>query len=221
MSSMDKQRRAFSPKTFLTTDGAGRTLISFRKGQTIYSQGDTADALFVIQSGKVQLRVKSQNGKYATLDIVSDEDFVGEDSIAGYSFRTASAIAITGCSVLRIGKDVMMVALKREMKLATLFWEYVLARSMRYQQDLVDQRRNPSQKRLARVLLQLTHHDRRGPPEITIPSLSHETLAEMVGTTRSRICFFMNGFKESGFIHYERKGRVLRVHRSLVRFCDQ
>jgi CRP-like cAMP-binding protein len=196
-------------------------MLSFRKGQTIYAQGDTADSLFVIQKGRVKLSVRSQAGKEATLDILGDEDFVGKDSIAGQSSRTASATAITDCRLLRITKKVMMLALARRLKLANLFWAYVLARNIQYQQDLVDQRCNPSEKRLARVLLLLAHYDGHGGPEATIPRISHEILAEMVGTTRSRVCFFMNRFKESGFIYYEHKSDVLRVHRTLLAFCGQ
>jgi CRP/FNR family transcriptional regulator, cyclic AMP receptor protein len=218
---MAKQRRAFNPKTFLTSVGAGRKMVSFKKGQTIYAQGDAADSLFVIQRGTVKLSVKSQAGKEAILDILSDEDFVGKDSVAGQSSRTASATAITDCSLLRIEKKVMMRALTRQMKLANMFWAYVLARNIRYQHDLVDQHCNPSEKRLARVLLLLAHYDGHGARETTVPKISHETLGEMVGTTRSRICFFMNRFKKSGFIYYEHKGKMLRVHRTLLAFCGQ
>lgn len=196
-------------------------MMSFKKGQTIYAQGDAADALFVIQKGKVKLSVKSQTGKEAILDILSDEDFVGKDSIAGQSSRTASATAITDCSLLRIEKKVMMLALKRRVRLANVFLAYVLARNIRYQQDLVDQHCNPSEKRLARILLLLAHYDGHGASETTVPKINHETLAEMVGTTRSRVCFFMNRFKESGFIDYGNKGNVLRVHRTLLAFCGQ
>lgn len=210
---------AFNPRIFLSTVGAGREMMSFRKGQTIYAQGGTADALFVIQKGKVKLSVKSPAGKDAVLDILSEEDFIGKDSIAGQSSRTASATAMTDCSLLRIEKNAMMVALTREVKLANMFWAYVLARNIRYQQDLVDQRCNPSEKRLARVLLLLAHFDGHGSPETQIPKISHETLAEMVGTTRSRISFFMKRFKDSGFIYYGHKGGLMRVHRTLLAFC--
>lgn len=218
---MVKRRHAFNPKAFLTTVGAGRKLISFTKGQTIYAQGDAADAVFVVQSGSVKLSVKSHAGKEATLDILSEADFIGKDSIAGRSTRTASASAITDCSLLRITKTAMVLALSRQVKLANLFWAYVLGRNIRYQQDLVDQHCNLSEKRLARILLLLAHYDGHGGPETTVPAISHETLAEMVGTTRSRICFFMNRFKKSGFIYYEHKGKLLRVHRTLLAFCEQ
>jgi CRP/FNR family transcriptional regulator, cyclic AMP receptor protein len=213
---MAKQRRAYNPKTFLTTVGFGREMVSFTKGQTIYFLNDAADAIFVIQQGKVRLSVTPQAGKEAILDILSDGDFVGKDSVAGRPSRTASASAMTDCTLLRIEKQAMLRALTRHVKLANLFWAYVLARNIRYQQDLVDQHCSSSEKRLARVLLQLAHFDGHGAVETTVPKMKHETLAEMVGTTRSRISFFMNRFKESGFIFYENRGRLLRVHRTLL-----
>jgi len=218
---MAKQRLPFNPKTFLTTIGIGREMMSFTKGQTIYSRNDAADAIFVIQEGKVKLSVTPQAGKEAILDILGDGDIVGKDSIAGQSSRTASASAMTDCTVLRIKKNVMLLALTRHVKLANMFWAYVLARNIRYQQDLVDQHCNSSEKRLARVLLLLAHFDGHGATETTMPKMRHETLAEMVGTTRSRISFFMHRFKESGFIYYENKGKLLRVHRTLFAFCGQ
>ena len=218
---MAKPRRTFNPKTFLSTIGVGRKMMSFTKGQTIYSQGDEADALFVIQEGKVKLSVKPQVGKDTILDILSDGDFVGNDSVAGQSCRTTSARAITDCRLLRIAKNAMMLGLTRQVKLANMFWAYVLAGNIRYQQDLVDQHCNPSEKRLARILLLLAHYDGHGSCEATIPKMSHETLAEMVGTTRSRISFFMKRFKNSGFIYYENKGNLLRVHRTLLAVCGQ
>jgi CRP/FNR family cyclic AMP-dependent transcriptional regulator len=218
---MAKQRRAFNPKVFLTTVGAGRRMMSFSSGQTIYAQGDAADSLFVIQKGEVKLSVKSEAGKEAILDILSGEDFVGKDSVAGKSCRTASATAITDCSLLRIQKKVMMLALTRHGKLANVFGAYVLARNMRYQQDIVDQHCNSSERRLARVLLLLAHMDGHGADETTVPKIGHQTLADMVGTTRSRISFFMSRFKESGFIFYDNKSKVLRVHRTLYAFCGQ
>ena len=218
---MAKQRLPFNPKPFLTTTAIGRKMVSFTKGQTIYAQGDAADAIFVIQKGQVKLSVKSKIGKEAILDILSDGDFVGKDSVAGQSSRTASASATTDCTLLRIEKRTMLLALTRHLKLANMFWAYVLARNIRYQQDLVDQHCNSSEKRLARVLLLLAHFDGHGAAETTVPKLKHETLAEMVGTTRSRISFFMNRFKESGFIFYENKGKLLRVHRTLFAFCEQ
>jgi CRP/FNR family cyclic AMP-dependent transcriptional regulator len=215
-----KQRRAFNPKTFLSTMGPGRTIVSFEKGQTVYAQGDVADALFVIQTGTVKIGGQS-HGKEATLDILSNEDFVGGESIAGQPFRTVSASAITDCSLLRIEKETMMLALTQQMKLADLFWTFVLARNIKYQQDLLDQHCNSSEKRLARILLTSAHFEEQGAPETTTAKISHATLAEMVGTTRSRVCFFMKRFKESGFIYYEHKSKVLRVYRTLLAFCAQ
>ena len=218
---MTKPRHAFNPKTFLSTVGTGRTLISFTKGQTIFNQGDAADSLYVIQTGRVKVSVKSEAGREATLDILSEADFVGKDSMAGKGARTVSAKAISDCSLLRITKGAMLLTLTRQVKLANLFWAYVLDGNIRYQQDIVDQHCNPSEKRLARVLLLLAHYDGHGDAETTVPKMSHETLAEMVGTTRSRVSFFMNKFKKSGFIYYEHKGKLLRVHRTLLAFCGQ
>jgi CRP/FNR family transcriptional regulator, cyclic AMP receptor protein len=218
---MPRKGSAFDPQIFLSTIGAGREMMSFGKGQTICGQGDETDALFVIQKGRVKLSVRSHTGKEAVLDILGEEDFIGKESLAGQSSRTASATAMTDCAVLRIEKKAMTLALTRQVKLANVFWAYVLASNIRYQQDLVDQHCNPSEKRLARILLLLAHFDERGSPEIQIQRISHETLAEMVGTTRSRVSFFMNRFKESGFISYGQKGKLMRVNRTLLAFCVQ
>ena len=169
---MTKQRVSFDPKTFLTTVGVGRTLVSFRKGQTIFTQGEAADSLFVIQMGRVKVSVKSQAGKEAVLDILSDADFVGKDSMAGQPSRTASANAITDCSLLRITKKAMLLALARQVKLGDVFWKYVLASNIQYQQDLVEQHCNTSEKRLAHILVRLAHYDRHGGPETTVPKIS-------------------------------------------------
>jgi CRP/FNR family cyclic AMP-dependent transcriptional regulator len=214
-------RPAFSSKAFLSTSGTGREMMSFRKGRTIFAQGGATDALFVIQTGTVKVTVKSPAGKEATLDILSNDDFVGKDAVAGHSSRTASASAMTDCRLLRIEKNVMLLALTRQVKLANVFWKYVLARNIRYQQDLVDHHCNRSEKRLARILLLLAHFDAQGSSESVVPRVNHETLAEMVGTTRSRVCFFMKKFKESGFIYYETKSKLLRVHKTLLAFCSQ
>jgi CRP/FNR family transcriptional regulator, cyclic AMP receptor protein len=217
---MAKQRRAFSPKTFLTSVGAGRTMMLVTKGQTIYSLDDAADALFVIQKGQVKLSVKSQRGREAILDICNDGDFVGKDSIAGESSRTASAVAMTDCSVLRIEKGIMLLALKRQLKLANMFWKYVLARNIRYQQDLFGQHCISSEKRLARTLLSLAHFSEKSSGAVSIPNIHHQTLADMVGTTRSRAAFFMTKFRKSGLIDYTRPGEPLLIYRSLLAFCQ-
>jgi CRP/FNR family cyclic AMP-dependent transcriptional regulator len=213
-----KQRRAFNPTTFLSTVGAGREMMSFRKGQIIFAQGDASDAVFVIQSGNVRLSARSQRGKEATLDILGDKDFVGKDSIAGQPIRTASAIALTNCQLLRIERTAMMLALEREVLLSKAFCAYVLARNIRYQQDLLDQRCNSSEKRLAGILLRYSHFGGQSSPEAVVKRINHEILAEMVGTTRSRVCFFMTRFKDAGYIEYTPKNPQLRVRRSLLAF---
>lgn len=215
---MAKQRRVFNPNTFLSTVGGGRAMMSFRKGQIIFAQGDVSDAVFVIQSGTVRLSARSRAGKEATLDILGDEDFVGKDSIAGQPIRTASARALTDCQLLRIEKTAMMLALEREVSLSKAFCDYVLARNIRYQQDLLDQRCNSSEKRLARILLRHSHLDGQSSPEAVVTRINHKILAEMVGTTRSRVCFFMKRFKDAGYIEYNLKNPQLRVRRSLLAF---
>jgi CRP/FNR family transcriptional regulator, cyclic AMP receptor protein len=217
---MAKQRLSFDPKTFLTSVGAGRTMMLVTKGQTIYSLDGPADALFVIQKGQVKLSVKAQRGREAILDILNDGDFVGKDSVAGESSRTASAVAMTDCSLLRIEKDVMLLTLKRQLKLANMFWKYVLARNIRYQQDIFSQHCIPGEKRLARTLLLLAHFNEKSSGEVSIPNLHHQTLADIVGTTRSRVCFFMRRFRKSGLIDYTRPGEPLRIYRSLFAFCS-
>jgi CRP/FNR family cyclic AMP-dependent transcriptional regulator len=218
---VSERRSAFNPKGFLITIGRGRKLVPFRKGQTIYSQGDAADALFVIQNGTVKLSVESEGEREAILDILSDGDFVGEDAMTGQASRSALASAMTNCSLLRVEKNAMLHALTRQLKLANMFWVYVLTKNIRYQQDLVDQHCKLSEKRLKRVLLRLAHYGGRRAPEATIPKMSHETLAQMVGTTRSRISFFMTRFKGSGLVSYERKGKLLRVNRKLLTFSSR
>lgn len=187
-------------------------MVSFTNGQTIYCLDDAADAVFVIQEGTVKLSVKPKAGKEAILAILSDGDFVGKDSLTSQSCRTASACAMTDCTLLRITRKAMLLVLKRHVKLANIFWAYVLARNIRYQQDLVDQHCSSSEKRLAHVLSLLAHFDGHGAAvETAIPKMTHETLAEMVGTTRSRISFFMHRFRESGFIFYENKGKLFAL----------
>ena len=178
---MTNQSTVLDPKTFLSTVGAGREMMSFRRGQSVFAQGDVSDAVFVIQTGSVRLSARCQGGKEATLDILGNEDFVGKDSLAGQSIRTASANALTDCQLLRIEQETMMLALAQEVTLATAFCAYVLKRNIRYQQDLVDQRCNPSEKRLARILLQLTRFDGQSSLGTAIPKINQETLAEMVG----------------------------------------
>jgi CRP/FNR family transcriptional regulator, cyclic AMP receptor protein len=206
--------RDFDPKKFLATIGEGRKVLTFPKKQTVCSQGDAADAVFYIQQGKVKLTVVSNNGKEATLGILSTGDFFGEGSLAGQTLRMGSATAMTDCELLRIDKKAMMLALHREHTFSDLFVAYLLARNIRYEEDLVDQLFNSSEKRLARLLLLLAHFGKESEPETVIPKISQETLAEMIGTTRSRVSFFMNRFRKLGFLDYGESG--LQVHRSLL-----
>lgn len=215
---MGKRNGAFSPATFLSTNGGGRETMLFHKGQTIFSQGDPGDAVFVILNGRVRLSARSRGKKEATLDLLSDMDFVGMDCLAGERLRTASASAMTDCTLLRIPKKIMIQALAQEVSLSNLLCAYVLGRNMRYQQDLVDQRCNPSEKRLARILLLLAHFEGPNTGDAVVPNISHATLAEMVGTTRSRICFFMKRFKELGLVSYTLPSKPMRIHRSLLVF---
>jgi CRP-like cAMP-binding protein len=189
--------------------------VVFPKKQPIYTQGDAADAIFYIQVGKVRLTVVSKVGKEATLGILNEGDFFGEGSLAGQAFRMGSATAMTDCELLQIGKEAMMLALHREHALSDMFTAYLLSRNIRYEEDLVDQLFNSSEKRLARVLLLLAHFGKEGKPEIVIPKISQETLADMVGTTRSRVSFFMNRFRKLGFIAYD-AGTGVQVHSSLL-----
>jgi CRP/FNR family cyclic AMP-dependent transcriptional regulator len=209
-----KKIRDFDPNTFLATIGEGRKIVPFQSKQTIFAQGSPADAVFHIQQGKVKLTVVSNNGKEATLGILSDRDFFGEGCLAGQALRMAAATAMTDCDLLRIDKKAMMEVLHREHALSDMFVAYLLTRNIRYEEDLVDQLFNSSEKRLARILLLLAHFGKAGAPEAVVPKISQETLAEMIGTTRSRVSFFMNRFRTLGFIDYGASG--LQVHSSLL-----
>jgi CRP/FNR family cyclic AMP-dependent transcriptional regulator len=208
-----KDTLGFDPNIFLATIGQGRKFVLVPKKQRIFSQGDRADAVFYVQKGKVRLTVVSTAGKEATIGIVNEGNFFGEGSLAGQLVRMGSASAITDCELLRVDKKVMMGVLHREPTFSDMFVAYLLARNIRYEEDLVDQLFNSSEKRLARILLLLAHFGKETIPEATIPKLSQETLAEMIGTTRSRVSFFMNRFRKLGFIHYN---GGLRVHSSLL-----
>ena len=208
-----KTKRDFDAKIFLSTSGDGRQIVSFREKQIIFAQGDTTDAVFVIQKGKVKLSAKSKAGKEATLGILSDKDFVGEDCLAGQPLRIASANAMTDCDLLRIEKKAMMLTLHSEQTLSDLFVAYLLVRNIRYQEDLIDQHCNSSEKRLARILLLLA---KKHTPDCVVPKLDQTTLAQMVGTTRSRVSFFMNRFRLLGLIDYSDCRRGLQIHRSLL-----
>lgn len=212
-----KKNNGFDPSTFLATIGRGRKNLTVARKNRIFTEGDAADAVFFIQKGKVRLTVVSKTGKEATIGILSQQNFFGEGSLAGQALRMGSAAAMTDCQLLRIEKKTMMDALHQEHALSDMFVAYLLSRNIRYEEDLVDQLFNSSEKRLARVLLMLAHFGKEGTPETVVPKISQETLAEMVGTTRSRVSFFMNRFRKMRFIDYaggEEGG--LQVHSSLL-----
>ena len=209
-----KKKHDFDPKMFLATIGEGRTIVLAPAKQTLFTQGDAADTVFYIQKGKVRLTVVSEKGKEATIAILNPGDFCGEGGLAGQPLRMGSATALTDCELMRIEKRAMMIALHRESTLSDLFTAYLLGRNIRYEEDLVDQLFSSSEKRLARILILLAHFGKEGKPETVIPKISQETLADMVGTTRSRVSFFMNRFRKLGFINYGEGG--LQVHSSLL-----
>ncbi|MGA7929414.1 MAG: Crp/Fnr family transcriptional regulator [Candidatus Sulfotelmatobacter sp.] len=210
-----KRLSQFDTKTFLSTIDGGRKIAAFPKKQTIFAQGDSSDAVFYIQKGKVKLTVVSQIGKEATISILNEGDFFGEGCLTGQPLRMCSATAMTDCSVMRIDKKSMMEVLHREHAFSDMFVEYLLTRNIRYEEDLVDQLFNSSEKRLARILLLLAHFGKEGKAETLIPKISQEMLAEMIGTPRSRVSVFMNRFRKLGFIDYD-GGSGLQVHSSLL-----
>ena len=209
-----KNRTKFSAKTFLSTVDGGRKIASFSAKQAIFVQGDPSDAVFYIHKGKVKLTVVSKTGKEATIGILSGGDFFGEGCLAGQPLRLCSATAMSDCSVMKIRQKAMIEVLHREHGFSDVFVTYLLARNIRYEADLVDQLFNSSEKRLARLLLLLAHFGKEGKPETVIPKISQEALAEMVGTTRARVSFFMNRFREMGFVDYNSEG--LQVRSSLL-----
>jgi CRP/FNR family cyclic AMP-dependent transcriptional regulator len=210
-----KKTRRFDPSAFLTRAGLGRTIVDLKKRQIIFSQGEQAEAVFYIQRGKVRLSVISSRGKEATIALLGEGDFLGEECIANSQpRRMATAVAITEGAVLKINKKEMARALHEQHALSDIFVAYLLSRNRRVQEDLVDQLFNSSEKRLARTLLLLAHFGKEERlPDTVIPKISQETLAEMVGTTRSRVNFFMNRFRKLGLIEYNGK---LLVRRSLL-----
>jgi CRP/FNR family transcriptional regulator, cyclic AMP receptor protein len=210
-----KKRRRFNPQTFLSTIDGGRKKLTLPKKQKVFSQGDSADSVFYIQKGKVKLSVVAKSGKEATIGILNEGEFFGEGCLRGQTLRLYSATAMTDCSVMRIDKKSMVDVLHRERAFSEVFVAYLLARNIRYEEDLVDQLFNSSEKRLARILLLLAHFGKEGVHETPIPNISQETLAEMIGTTRSRVSFFMNRFRKLGFIDYH-GGDDLQVHSSLL-----
>jgi CRP/FNR family transcriptional regulator, cyclic AMP receptor protein len=209
-----QQKVAFDAESFLSKAGVGRAVINLRDKQTIFSQGDPAASVFYIQKGRVKLTVISKRGKEATIALLGTGDFVGEGCIAASEhLRLATATAITDCTALKIDKSQMVRMLHQEHELSEVFTSFLLARNARIQEDLVDQLFNSSEKRLARTLLLLAQFGKNGKPETMIPKISQETLAEMVGTTRSRVSFFLNRFRKLGFIDYNGK---MEVHSSLL-----
>jgi CRP/FNR family transcriptional regulator, cyclic AMP receptor protein len=205
--------RHFNVNDFLATIGEGRTIAEVTEKENIYAQGAACDAVFYIIQGKVKLTVLSTLGKEATIAILGEGAFFGEGCIAGQPLRMGSATALTDCKIMRIEIKPMMLALHRDHTLSEMFIVYLLGRNIRYEEDLVDQLFNSSEKRLARILLLLAQFGKEGKPEKVVPKISQETLAEVVGTTRSRVNFFMNRFRKLGFIHYNGE---LEVHSSLL-----
>ena len=206
-------REGFDPKHFLTAIGRGRSVATFGAGNGIFAQGDPADAVFYIQSGSVKLTVVSRQGKEAVIALLGAGDFFGEGCLGGQATRMASAAAMVRCSIMRLEKATLLRVLREEPAFAEMFLMHVLSRNIRFEADLVDQLFNSSEKRLARVLLLLANFGKTGEPQTVIPKISQETLAEMIGTTRSRVSFFMNRFRKMGFIDYNGH---LEVHSSLL-----
>ena len=211
---VEPKNAAFDAQTFLASAGLGRRIVQLAPKETFFSQGDPADSIFYLQNGRAKVTIVSQAGKEATITLLSAGDFVGEEALAAVSGpRLTTAVAVTDCTALKITREEMIRVMHEEHDFSDLFLKFLLARSMRIQADLVDQLFNSSEKRLARILLLMAEFGKPGEPEPLIPKISQETLAEMIGTTRSRVSFFMNRFRKLGFVEYD--GRI-RVHRSLL-----
>jgi len=208
-----KAKSRIDPKALLATVGAGKTARDYRKSETIFAQGDRAEVVFFVERGKVKLTVLSRQGKQAVIAILGPGNFFGEGCLAGQPLRMSSATALTDSAIVLIPKQAMIRALHEDAGFSETFTTYLLSRNIRFEEDLVDQLFNSSEKRLARILLLLANFGKEGRPEPVVPKVSQETLAEMVGTTRSRVSFFMNKFRKLGFIEYN--GR-LEVHSSLL-----
>jgi CRP/FNR family cyclic AMP-dependent transcriptional regulator len=204
----------FNAAAFLAKAGLGRRIVKLKPKEAFFSQGNPADSVFYLQKGRARITVISDRGKEATITLLSAGEFIGEESIAGSAgLRLATATAITACTALQIEREEMIRVMHEEHAFSDVFVKFLLARSMRTQADLVDQLFNSSEKRLARILLLMAEFGKPGEPETLIPSITQETLADMIGTTRSRVSFFMNRFRKLGFIAYN--GRI-RVHKSLL-----
>jgi len=207
---------SFDPKMFLAKVGEGRTIADYQKNQKVFSQGDPADAIFYIQDGKVKLTVVSKHGKEAVIGIMGAGDFFGEGCLTGQPLRMANAAAMSVCEIVRLEKQGMIRVLHDEPAFSELFLDYLLSHNTRLEEDLVDQLFNSSEKRLARVLLLMANFGKEGKPLPVIPQISQETLAEIVGTTRSRVSFFMNRFRKLGLINYNGGLDGMEVHSSLL-----
>lgn len=203
----------FDPKTFLAKVGDGRSIAKHRKNETVFTQGEPADAVFYIQKGKVKLTVGSPQGKEAVVAILQANDFFGEGCLAGQKQRMATVTTMTDCTIVRLNKAAIVGVIHREPAFSEMFIAHLLGRSIRVEADLVDQLFNSSEKRLARLLLLLANFGKDGKPEPLITKISQETLAEMIGTTRSRVSFFMNKFRKLGLIEYN---GGIKVHTSLL-----
>jgi CRP/FNR family transcriptional regulator, cyclic AMP receptor protein len=211
---VELEKPEFDAAAFLARAGLGRRIVQLKPKQAFFSQGEPADSVFYLQKGRGKLTVVSDAGKEATITLLSAGDFVGEESLAALTgLRLATATAITACTALKIRREEMIRVMHEEHEFSDLFLKFLLARSMRVQADLVDQLFNSSEKRLARILLLMAEFGQPGEQEMLIPKISQQTLAEMVGTTRSRVSFFMNRFRKLGFVEYD--GRI-RVHKSLL-----
>jgi len=207
------ETRPFDSKSFLAVVGDGRTIETYRKNRVVFAQGDPADSVFYIQRGKVKLAILSPRGKEAVIAIMSSGFFFGEGCLVGQPLRMATASAITECTVVQVKKSVMTRVLHDEPEFSEMFITHLLTRNIRIEEDLIDQLFNSSEKRLARILLLLANFGKDGRPEEVIPNISQETLAEMIGTTRSRVSFFLNKFRKLGFIEYN---GGMHVHTSLL-----
>ena len=208
-----KETRLFDPQTFLSSIGAGRAVTHYRRSEIAFSQGDPADSVFYIQEGKIKLTVNSKQGKEAVIAILDAGSFFGEGCLAGQLVRMSTASTLSESTIMRLEKRVIVRALHDEPAFSELFLSYLLSRTIRIEEDLVDQLFNSSEKRLARVLLLLANFGKESKPEPVVPKISQETLADIIGTTRSRVSFFMNKFRKLGFIKYN---GGLHVHSSLL-----
>ena len=212
-----KRRGSFDPISFLTRVGDGRRVGKYSKGQIVFSQGDASDAVFYVQEGQVRITVVSEQGKEAVVAILGTDDFFGEGCLAGQAQRISTAMAISDATIARLERSAIVKLIHDEPAFSEMFIAHLLSRTIRVEADLVDQLFNSSEKRLARMLLLLANFGKESPPEPVIAKISQETLAEMIGTTRSRVSFFMNKFRELGFIAYN--GSIeggIEVHSSLL-----